>query len=115
MDSSLFIRAALVQALLVAALFAILVALPLDHDFFEDYGVVVGPLAWALCAAVAGRILSLPGSLVLFAAAAGGVAGAIVSLATSHTAGLVVAVGVFGACCGGYEEGREPARPSPAE
>jgi hypothetical protein len=111
MDSSSFVRAAVVQALLVAALFAILIALPLDHDFFEDYGWVVGPLAWVLCAAVAGRILSLPSSLVVFAAAAGGVAGGLVGLVTSHTAGLVVAVAVFAASCAGYDEDAEPARP----
>jgi hypothetical protein len=111
MDSSSFMRAAVVQALLVAALFAILIALPLDHDFFEDYGWIVGPVAWVLCAAIAGRILSLPGSLVVFAAVAGGVAGALVSLVASHTAGLIVAVAVFAASCAGYEEGAEPARP----
>jgi hypothetical protein len=111
-DSALFVRAALTQALLVAILFAILIALPLGDDFFEDYGWIAGPVAWAACAALTGRILSLPASLVLFAAAAGGVAGAIVSLAASHTAGLIVAVAVFAASCAGYEDGREPAEPA---
>ena len=46
MDSSLFLRSALSQALLVAALFAVLIALPLPDDFFEDYGFVSGPVAW---------------------------------------------------------------------
>ena len=104
MDTRLFARAALVQAGLVALLFGILVALPLGDDFFEDYGWITGPLAWIACAALTGAILKLPRDLVLFAAAAGGVAGFLVSLVTSHAAGLVVAVAVFGASCGGYEE-----------
>ena len=103
MDSSLFIRAAVVQALLVGALFVVLVALPLDSDFFEDYGWITGPAAWLACAAVAARILRLPRELALFAAVAGGVAGALVGLTLSHTAGLFVAVAVFAASCAGYE------------
>jgi hypothetical protein len=103
MDSRLFWRAALVQAVLVA----ILVALPLDEDFFEDYGWITGPAAWILCALGTGRILSLPLDLTLFAAAAGGVAGALVALVSSHAIGLVVGVAVFGASCGGYEAARE--------
>ena len=99
MDSSLFARAALVQALLVAVLFAVLIALPLDEDFFEDYGWITGPVAWLACAAVAARILALPAMRALFAAAAGGAAGAIVGVALDHTVGLVVAVGVFAAVC----------------
>ena len=112
MDSSLFMRAAVTQALLVGALFAVLVALPLGDDFFEDYGWVTGPVAWVVCAALAGRILSLPLSLVTFAAAAGGVAGALVGLAASHTAGLIVAVAVFAASCAGYEPEPEPGEPA---
>ena len=103
MDSSLFVRAALVQALLVGGLFAVLIALPLDGDFFEDYGWITGPVAWLACAAVSARILGLPRELALFAAIAGGVAGALVGLTLDHTAGLVVAVAVFAASCAGYE------------
>jgi hypothetical protein len=110
MDSALFFRAALVQALLVAALFAALVALPLDDDFFEDYGWLTGPIAWLACAAVAARILRLPRELALLAAVAGGVAGALVGLTLSHTAGLIVAVAVFAASCAGYETA-DPATP----
>ena len=97
MDSSLFMRAAVVQALLVAAVFAVLVALPLDDDFFEGYGWISGPVAWLACSAVTARILGLPRSLALFAAVAGGVAGAIVGLGFDHTAGLVVGIAVFAA------------------
>jgi hypothetical protein len=103
MDSSLFARAALVQALLVGALFAVLIALPLGDDFFEDYGWITGPVAWVACAAVAARILSLPPALAVFAAVAGGVAGGIVGVALDHTVGLIVAIAVFAASCAGYE------------
>jgi hypothetical protein len=103
MDSALFLRAALVQALLVAALFAVLVALPLPDGFFEDYGWISGPVAWTACAAATARILSLPWELALFAAVAGGAAGAVVGLGFDHTAGLLVAVAVFAASCAGYE------------
>lgn len=109
MDSSLFTRAALVQALLVAALFGVLIALPLGDDFFEDYGWITGPVAWVACAAVAARILALPPALALFAAAAGGIAGAVVGLALDHTAGLIVAIAVFAASCSGYDAEGETA------
>ena len=65
--------------------FAIL-GLALDEDFFEDWGWLVGSVIWLACSAMTGRILSLPLAYVLFSAVAGGVAGLIVMLATSHTA-----------------------------
>src|SRR5688500_2099678 len=99
MDWSLLARAALVQALLVGALFAALVALPLDDDLFEDYGWVTGPVAWTACAAATARILALPPSRALFAAIAGGAAGAVVGSTPGHTGGLIVAIGVFAAPC----------------
>jgi hypothetical protein len=111
MDSSLFARVGLVQTLLVAVLFAVLVALPLGDDFFEDYGWLTGPVAWLVCAALTARILALPASLALFAAAAGGIAGALVGLTLSHTAGLVVGVAIFAASCAGHEPGGEAAEP----
>ena len=112
MDSALFIRAAVVQALLVGALFMILVALPLDGDFFEDYGWITGPVAWLACAAVAARILGLPRELALFAALAGGVAGVLVGLILSHAAGMLVAVAVFAASCAGYGDEADLGQPA---
>ena len=109
MDSGLFLRAFAVQALAVVLLFALLVALPLGEDFFRDYGFLTGPVAWALCSLVTAMVLSLPRGLVLFAALAGGVAAAIVGLLASHTAGLLVALLVFGASCSGYDGEREAA------
>lgn len=99
MDLALFARAALVQALLVAALFAVLVALPLGDDFFEDYGWITGPVAWMACAAGTARVLALPATRALFAAAVGGVAGAILGVPLHHTLGLLFAIGVFAVAC----------------
>lgn len=107
MDKGLFLRSLGVQALAVGLLFAVLVALPLGDGFFEDYGMVTGPVAWIACSLVTARVLSLPAGLVLFAALAGGVAGGLVALAASHTVGLVISLLVFAASCGGYDPERD--------
>jgi hypothetical protein len=112
MDLALFARAALVQALLVAVLFALLIALPLGDDFFEDYGWITGPVAWIACAAGTARILALRPALAFVGAAAGGIAGAIVGIALDHTAGLFVAVAVFAASCGGYAKKADLGQPA---
>ncbi|MEJ7715675.1 MAG: hypothetical protein WKF40_08260 [Thermoleophilaceae bacterium] len=109
MDRGLFMRSLAVQAVLVAILFGLLVALPLPGDFFKDYGFATGPVAWIVCSILTARILSLPAGLALFAALAGGVAGGLVGLAASHPAGLVVSLLVFGASCGGYDAERDAA------
>ena len=44
----------------------------------------------------------MPVGYTLFSAVAGGVAGAIVMVATSHLPGLIAALLVFGASCGSY-------------
>jgi hypothetical protein len=103
-DASLFWRSLAVQAAGVAILFGILVALPLPHHFFDDYGWLVGPLAWVICSLVTARVLSLPLGYVIFSALAGGVAGTIVLLIANHFAGLVAGLLVFAASCGSYGE-----------
>jgi hypothetical protein len=108
-DQQLFWRAFGVQAAAVIVLFGVLVALPLPEDFFEDYGFVTGPIAWLACSFATGRILSLPPSFTFFCALASGIAGAIVAIATVHTAGLVAGVLVFGASCAGYDRTPESA------
>jgi hypothetical protein len=111
-DARQFWKALVVQAVIVGALFGVLVALPLPHDFFEDAGFVVGPLAWLGCSLVTARVLSLPAAFVLFGAVAGGVAGAIVMLVAGHTAGMVVALLVFSASCASYDPTAEEAATS---
>ncbi len=103
MDPRLFWKSLIVQALLVGALFGILIALPLGDDFFEDYGFIVGPLAWLVCSAGTARILSVPLAYVLFSAVAAGVCGLIVLLAASHIAGMIVALLVFAASNATYD------------
>ena len=102
MNARLFWKALLVQFIVVAIPFAIL-GLALDEDFFEDWGWLVGPIVWLACSVVTGRILNLPLAYVLFSAVAGGVAGLLVMLATSHTPGLIAALLVFSASCGSYD------------
>jgi predicted anti-sigma-YlaC factor YlaD len=107
-NSRLFWLAIAVQAAAVGVVAGILIALPLSHDFFKDWGFVVGPLAWLLCSLVTARVLSLPVGYVLFAAVAGGVAGTIVMLVASHWPGIAAGLLVFAASCGSYvEEGEE--------
>ena len=99
------------QAIVVAIPFAIL-GLALAEDFFADWGWLVGPVIWLACSAVTGRILALQLAYVLFSAVAGGVAGLLVMLATSHLPGLLAALLVFAASCGSYDpqlEARERA------
>jgi hypothetical protein len=102
LNARLFWKALVVQAVVVAIPFAIL-GLALDDDFFEDRGWLVGPIVWLASSAVTGRILALPLAYVLFSAVAGGVAGLLVMLATSHLPGLLAALLVFAASCGSYD------------
>ena len=93
----------------MGALFALLLLLPLDESFFRDYGFVIGPLSWTGCSLVTARLLSLPPGLALFAAVAGGIAGALVGVVAGHGPGLIAGLLVFAASCGGYDAERDTA------
>jgi hypothetical protein len=106
-NSRLFWRAGLIQLVVVAIPFAVL-ALTVSDDFFEDWGMVSGPVVWIACSLVTGRILGFPLPFALFCAAAGGVAGALVMLVFGHHVGVVAAIAVFAASASGYPEAEPP-------
>jgi len=111
MNSQRFWRAAAVQGALVGVLFVVL-AVTLDHEFFEDNGIWVGPIIWIGCSLISGRILGLPIGFTLFCALAGAVAGIVVELAAPHAAAVAAGVGVFAASASGYDENADLAGPS---
>ncbi|HEY5142081.1 MAG TPA: hypothetical protein VII98_01145 [Solirubrobacteraceae bacterium] len=106
-DTHVALRAAIVQALAVAAL-AIVLALTLSHSFFKDYGFIAGPGAWMLCAAVTAAVLRLPMLLTLAGAALAGIPSAIATVIGIHWLGAALAVIVFALWCGGVAERRRP-------
>ncbi len=106
---AIFWRALVVQALTVGALFALLLALPLERQFFRDYGAVIGPLAWTTGAFVTARVLSLPLKPVLLAALAAGLVGLAAGLAVGHGPGLIVSLPLFAGGCAALVRGRDPA------
>jgi hypothetical protein len=102
-NSGLFWKSLLIQAVAVGFVFGILVALPLGDDFFEDYGWLAGPLAWLACSFVTARLIDVPLSYVLFSAVAGGVAGGIVFLVAGHLPGMIAGLLVFAASCATWD------------
>jgi hypothetical protein len=91
-------RAAGLQLLLVGVLFAVL-AITVPHDFFQDHGALVGPLAWIGCSLVTGRILRLSIIRTALASLVGGATAGLVGMAVDHVVALPVAIAVFAAVC----------------
>jgi hypothetical protein len=97
-DRSVLWRAALVQALAVAALsIALTVALP--HSFFEDWGWLAGPAAWLACALVTARVVRLPIAGTLVGAALAGLPSVLAVVLGVHWLGAVLAIAVFALWC----------------
>jgi hypothetical protein len=98
MDRSVLLRAALVQALAVAALSALLGVL-LPHSFFENWGWIAGPAAWMACAAVTARVLTLPLTPTLVGAGLAGIPSVVFVILGLHWLGGLVAVVAFALWC----------------
>ena len=98
-------RAALLQALLIAAV-AVALAAALPRSFFEDWGWLAGPAAWGACALVAGAVLRLPLGLVLVGAALSGLPMLLGVAVGVHWLGAPLGLAVFGAWCARLAERR---------
>src|SRR3954462_1840573 len=105
MDRSVAWRAALLQALLVAAV-AVALAVTLPRSFFEDWGWLAGPGAWGVCALATASILGLPRGRTLLGAALAGLPSAAGVLGGLPWLGAAVAIALFAVWC---------ARPPPGE
>ena len=99
MNRSVALRAALLQGALLAVV-AIGLAAALPREFFQDWGWLAGPGAWAACALAAGALLRLPPAWVLAGAALSGLPSLATVLAGVHWAGTPLALILFGAWCG---------------
>jgi hypothetical protein len=97
-DSEILWRVAVVQVAAVAAL-SLLLAVIFSHGFFEDWGWLVGPLAWMLCAWLTARVVGLPEAPVLVRAALAGIPSLLFVLVGLHWLGAVVAVAIFATWC----------------
>lgn len=100
-DGGLALRAGAVQLVSVGVLFAIL-ALALPHSFFEDWGVVAGPLVWIACSALVARVLDLPLLPTLGVAAVAGLLGGGLGQLIGHDVGIVVSIAAFAALAGAF-------------
>ena len=98
MSGGLFLRAAVVQLVAVAALSATL-GLALPEGFFEDWGWLVGPAAWLVCAALTAMMLRLPAGPTLLGAALAGIPSVLAVLLGVHWLGAAVAVLLFAIWC----------------
>ena len=105
MDRSILWRAALVQTLCVALLFAVL-ALALPRSFFEDWGAATGPAAWIAASLVTWRVLRLALAAVALAAAISGGIAAVIGIGVAHAVALPVAIGLFALLCATLSESR---------
>ena len=99
-DTSLALRAALIQAIAVLVL-ALALGLALPHSFFEDWGWIAGPGAWMLAALATALTLRLPHVRTLCGAALAGIPSALATLAGLHWLGAALAIVLFALWCGG--------------
>lgn len=99
MDAGIALRAGATQLALVAATSLVLAVL-LPKSFFEDWGWLSGPGAWALCAYLTARIVGLPVLATLAGALLAGLPSLVAVVFGLHWLGALVAVGLFALWCG---------------
>jgi hypothetical protein len=111
-DRSVLWRAAVTQAVGVAVVSAAL-ALALPHSFFDDWGWLAGPGAWAACALVTARLVGLPALPTLVGAALAGIPSVLAVIAGVHWLGAALAIGLFAMWCARLARDRGLAARSP--
>jgi hypothetical protein len=99
MDRSVAWRSALVFAVALAIV-AVVLAVALPRSFFEDWGWLAGPAAWAACALVAAAVLRLPAIPVLAGAALSALPSLLAVAVGQHWAGAPLGILFFGVWCG---------------
>ena len=112
-DRSVAWRAALLQCLTLGGL-AIALAAALDRAFFDDWGWLVGPAAWAACSLLTGVALRLPALPVLAGAAVAGLPGVAAVVLGVHWLGTPAGVALFAWWCGRLSRRSRPAIPAAA-
>jgi hypothetical protein len=98
MDREILWRVAVVQTVSVATL-SLFLALVFSHGFFEDWGWLIGPLSWLLCAWITARVVGLPEAAVLLRAIGAGVPSLLFVLLGLHWLGALVAAAILAAWC----------------
>jgi hypothetical protein len=99
MDRARAIRAGVTQAVAVAVL-SVALAIVTPHSFFEDYGWIAGPGAWALCALFTARVVGIAPGWALLGAVAAGLPSLVGVLLGAHWLGAAIAIAAFGVWCG---------------
>jgi hypothetical protein len=94
------VKALVVQALGVAVLGAA-TGIAFSHAFFEDWGWLVGPLAWMVAATVTAFVVKLPLPATLLGAVLAGIPSAALTALGLHWAGAIVAILLFAGWCSG--------------
>jgi hypothetical protein len=98
MRFEVFWRVAVVQFVAVAML-SIALAIVFSQGFFVDWGWVVGPAAWLLCAWLTARVVGLAVAPTMIGAVLAGLVSLLAVVIGVHWLGALVAVGLLAAWC----------------
>ena len=98
MRFEVFWRVALVQLAAVAVL-SLLLAAVFSRGFFIDWGWLVGPATWLLCAWLTARVVGLEVRLTLVRALLAGLVSVLAVVIGQHWLGALVAIGLFAYLC----------------